>query len=92
MEDRKKIKKYLKKRGLPYSEKDIDEFIDGFDIRKKIALEIAKSDISEEEYIKEARSWGFSEKEIKKRLEDYKEDLEMGICFPLYVFNMPSFD
>ena len=56
--------------------------------RKKIALEIAKSDISEEEYIEEARSRGVSEEKIKKRLIDYKEDLEMGICSPLNVFNI----
>ena len=83
-----KIKDYLKKRGFPYLEEDIDEFIDGFNVRKKIALEIAKTDISEKEYIEEARSRGVSEEEIKKRLIDYKEDLEMGICFPLNVFNI----
>lgn len=88
MEERKKIKDYLKKRGFPYLEEDIDEFIDGFNVRKKIALEIAKTDISEKEYIEEARSRGVSEEEIKKRLIDYKEDLEMGICFPLNVFNI----
>lgn len=88
MEERKKIKDYLKKRGFPHLEEDIDEFINGFNVRKKIALEIAKSDISEEEYIEEARSRGVSEEKIKKRLIDYKEDLEMGICSPLNVFNI----
>lgn len=88
MEERKKIKDYLKKRGFPYLEEDIDEFIDGFNVRKKIALEIAKTDISEKEYIEEARNWGISEKEIQERIKEYKEDLEMGLYIPLGIFNI----
>lgn len=88
MEDREKIKKYLKKIGIPLSKKNIDDFIEHLDAARQRAFEMSKSDISEEEYIKEARSWGISEKEIQERIKEYKEDLEMGLYIPLGIFNI----